>query len=212
MSTLRIVLVDDHPIVRSGFRQLLELEPGWTVIAEVGSAQELAAWMLQSTCDVLVLDLSLPDGDGLVMLRHLLAQRPDLAIVVLTMHDGALYVQDAITAGARGYVTKSSAPDELDDAIRAVGRGETYLGTDVRDYDGAVAADSEGALPELTSREAQVFLLLARGHSVARVAATIGINAKTAYAHRTNIYAKLRLGSDHELRLLAMRRGLIGRA
>src|SRR3546814_12426054 len=77
MSTLRIVLVDDHPIVRSGFRQLLELEPGWQVIAEVGSAQELAAWMLHSTCDVLVLDLSLPDGDGLVMLRHLLAQRSE---------------------------------------------------------------------------------------------------------------------------------------
>jgi DNA-binding NarL/FixJ family response regulator len=168
--------------------------------------------MLQSTCDVLVLDLSLPDGDGLVMLRHLLAQRPDLAIVVLTMHDGALYVQDAIAAGARGYVTKSSAPDELVDAIRAVGRGETYLGTDVRDYDGSVSEDSQGALPELTSREAQVFLLLARGHSVARVAATIGINAKTAYAHRTNIYTKLKLASDHELRLLAMKRGLIGRA
>lgn len=212
MSALRIVLVDDHPIVRSGFRQLLELEPGWSVIAEVGSAQELAAWMLQSTCDVLVLDLSLPDGDGLVMLRHLLAQRPDLAIVVLTMHDGALYVQDAIAAGARGYVTKSSAPDELVDAIRAVGRGETYLGTDVRGYDGAVSEDSQNALPELTSREAQVFLLLARGHSVARVAATIGINAKTAYAHRMNIYAKLQLSSDHELRLLAMKRGLIGRA
>jgi two-component system uhpT operon response regulator UhpA len=212
MSTLRIVLVDDHPIVRSGFRQLLELEPGWQVIAEVGSAQELAAWMLHSTCDVLVLDLSLPDGDGLVMLRHLLAQRPDLAIVVLTMHDGALYVQDALAAGARGFVTKSSAPDELVDAIRAVGRGETYLGTDVRDYEGEGSVDEHGELPELTAREAQVFLLLARGHSVARVAATVGIHAKTAYAHRTNIYSKLKLGSDHELRLLAMKRGLIGRA
>lgn len=214
MSTLRIVLVDDHPIVRSGFRQLLELEPGWKVTAEVGSAQELAAWMLHSTCDVLVLDLSLPDGDGLVMLRHLLVQRPELAIVVLTMHDGALYVQDALAAGARGYVTKRSAPDELVDAIRAVGRGETYLGTDVRDYDagdGSLGEGNEnGALPELTAREAQVFLLLARGHSVARVAATIGINAKTAYAHRANIYLKLRLNSDHELRLLAMKRGLVG--
>src|SRR3546814_1511015 len=89
MSTLRIVLVDDHTIVRSGFRPLLELEPGWPVIAEVGSAQELAAWLLHSTCDVLVLDLSLPDGDGLVMLRHFLAQRQPLATVVLTVPDGA---------------------------------------------------------------------------------------------------------------------------
>ena len=120
-------------------------------------------------------------------------------------------MQDAIAAGARGYVTKRSAPDELVDAIRAVGRGETYLGTDVRDYDGNPdAGDDHGMLPELTAREAQVFLLLTRGHSVARVAATIGINAKTAYAHRANIYTKLKLSSDHELRLLAMRRGLIG--
>lgn len=210
MSPLRIVLVDDHPIVRSGFKQLLELEPGWQVIAEVGSAQELAAWMLQATCDVLVLDLSLPDGDGLVMLRHLLTQRPELAIVVLTMHDGALYVQDALAAGARGYVTKRSAPDELVDAIRAIGRGEIYLGSDVRGHGGtATVQGGLDQLPELTAREAQVFLLLARGHSVARVAATIGINAKTAYAHRTNIYAKLKLMSDHELRLLANRRGLV---
>src|SRR3546814_19104281 len=79
MATLRIVLVDDHPIVRSGFRQLLELEPGWQVLAEVGSAQELAAWMLHSTRVVLVLYLSLPDADGLVMLRPLLVQRPVLA-------------------------------------------------------------------------------------------------------------------------------------
>src|SRR3546814_11166566 len=123
MSTLRIVLVDDHPIVRSGFRQLLELEPGWQVIAEVGSAQELAAWMLHSTCDVLVLDLSLPDGDGLVMLRHLLAQRPDLAIVVLTMHDGALHVQDALSACSPGLVSKSSAPAELGGAVPSLRPG-----------------------------------------------------------------------------------------
>src|SRR3546814_5269360 len=102
------------------------------------------------------------------------------------MNDVALYVQDARPAGARGFVTKSSAPDELVDSIRAVGRGETYLGSDVRDYEAEGSFDGHSELPELTEREAQVFLLLARGHSVARVAATVGIHAKTAYAHRTN--------------------------
>ena len=208
MPPLRIALVDDHPIVRAGFRQLLELEPGWTVTAELGSARELAAWMLGGACDVLVLDLSLPDGDGLVLLRHVLAQRPELAIVVLSMHDGALFVQDALSAGARGYVSKRSAPDELVDAIRAAGRGERYLGQDVRAHADAGQGDAEH-LPELTAREAQVFLLLARGHSVARVAATIGISQKTAYAHRANIYAKLTVNSDFELRELAQRRGLL---
>jgi DNA-binding NarL/FixJ family response regulator len=212
MPPLKIALVDDHPIVRAGFRQLLELEPGWTVTAELGSARDLAAWMLGGACDVLVLDLSLPDGDGLVLLRHVLAQRPELAIVVLSMHDGALFVQDALSAGARGYVTKRSAPDELVEAIRAAGRGERYLGQDVRMHGGSMEGGDEARLPELTGREAQVFLLLARGHSVARVAATIGISNKTTYAHRANIYAKLNLHSDYELRVLAKHRGLLRQA
>jgi two-component system uhpT operon response regulator UhpA len=208
MPPLRIVLVDDHPIVRAGFRQLLEMEPGWHVTAELGSARDLGAWLLGGQCDVMVMDLSLPDGDGLVLLRHVLAQRPDLAVVVLSMHDGALYVQDAMSAGAHGYVTKRAAPDELVDAIRAAGDGERYLGQDVRAH-AAEAQDIAAELPELTSREAQVFLLLARGHSVARVAATIGISNKTAYAHRANIYAKLGLQSEYELRVLAARRGVL---
>jgi two-component system uhpT operon response regulator UhpA len=209
MSPLKIMLVDDHPIVRSGFRQLLELEPDWEVVGEVGSGKELAAWLLTSTCDVLVLDLSLPDADGLVLIRHLLAQRPDMTIVVLTMHDGALYVHDALSAGARGYVTKQSAPDELVEAIRSVARGEQFLARTVRAHVGSEVDQEAKLLPELTAREAQVFLLLARGHSVARVASTIGISDKTAYAHRSNIYAKLGLQSDYQLRLLAKRRGLI---
>ena len=210
MPPLRIALADDHPIVRAGFRQLLELEPGWTVSAEVGSARDLAAWLLTSTCDVLVLDLSLPDGDGLVLIRQLLAQRPGMAIVVLTMHEGALYVQDALSAGALGYVTKRSAPDELVQALRAAERGESYVSQDVRAHAHPDLASEESLLPELTPREAQVFLLLARGHSVARVASTIGISSKTAYAHRSNIYAKLGLQSDHQLQALARNRGVVG--
>ena len=211
MPPLRIVLVDDHPIVRAGFRQLLEMEPGWEVTDELGSAREVAAWLLTAACEVLVMDLSLPDGDGLVLIRHVLAQKPDIAIVVMSMHEGALYVQDALSAGARGYVTKRAAPDELVDAIRAAGRGERFLGKAVRAHHNEVADEAAG-LPELTSREAQVFLLLARGHSVSRVAATIGISNKTAYAHRANIYAKLHLQSDHQLRVLAERRGLVSQS
>ena len=196
--------------MRAGFKQLLELEDGWRVTADVGTAQELAAALMECRCDVLVLDLSLPDADGLVMIRHLLAQRPELAIVVLTMHDGALFVQEAMEAGACGYVTKRSAPDELIDAIRAAAKGDIYLGRDVRRFIGTPAdAGDQHLLPELTAREAQVFLLIARGHSVAKVAATVGINSKTAYGHRSNIYAKLQVFSDHGLRLLGEQRGLV---
>lgn len=209
MPPVQIILLDDHPIVRAGFKQLLELERGWEVTADVGTAKELAAALIHANCDVLVLDLSLPDGDGLVMIRHLLAQRPGLAIVVLSMHDGALYVQDAMAAGAKGYVTKRSAPDELIDAIRAVVDGEVYLGRDIRRFAEATSTGDQHRLPELTAREAQVFLLIARGHSVAKVASTVGINTKTVYAHRSNIYTKLNIFSDHELRVLARVRGLL---
>jgi two-component system uhpT operon response regulator UhpA len=211
MPPLRIALVDDHPIVWAGFRNLLDLEPGWAVTAALGSARDVAAWLLGGACDVMVMDLSLPDGDGLVLIRHLLVQRPGLAIVVLSMHEGALFVQDALSAGARGYVTKRAAPDELVDAIRAIGRGERYLGQDVRAhaFEAGGEAEEQRLLPELTGREAQVFLLLARGHSVSRVAATIGISNQTAYAHRANIYAKLQLQSDFQLHELAKRRGLV---
>lgn len=209
MPSIKIVLLDDHPIVRAGFKQLLELEPDWQVTADVGTAADLAEALIRVRCDVLVLDLSLPDGDGLVMIRHLLAQRPELAIVVLTMHVGALYVQDAMAAGARAYVTKRSAPDELIHAIQAVVDGEVYLGSDIRRFAEAASSGDQHRLPELTAREAQVFLLIARGHSVAKVASTVGINTKTAYAHRSNIYTKLKIFSDHELRVLARLRGLL---
>lgn len=209
MPPVKIVLLDDHPIVRAGFKQLLELEPDWEVTADVGTAKDLAGALIQSNCDVLVLDLSLPDADGLVMIRHLLAQRLGLSIVVLSMHDGALYVQDAMAAGAKAYVTKRSAPDELIDAIRAVVDGDIYLGRDIRRFAEAASTGDQHLLPELTAREAQVFLLIARGHSVAKVASTVGINTKTAYAHRSNIYTKLKVFSDHELRVLARVRGLL---
>lgn len=209
MPTLDIILVDDHPIVRAGFKQLLELEPGWRVVADVGSAQELAGTLLHYRCHVLVLDLSLPDADGLVMIRQLLAKTPDMAIIVLTMHDGALFVQDAMAAGARGYVTKRSAPDELIDAIHAVSNDQVYLGRDVRRFsDTGAITGIRPRFAELTAREAQVFLLIARGHSIAKVAATVGLNTKTVYGHRSNVYVKLQIISDHELRLLAEQEGL----
>ncbi|MFC0677723.1 response regulator [Lysobacter korlensis] len=210
MPPLRIVLVDDHPIVRTGFRQLLDMESDLEVAAEAGTAKELAALMLTTSFDLLILDLSLPDGDGLVMIRHLLAQRPGLPIVVLSMHSGPLYMHEARSAGARAFVSKSSHPEEILLAIQAVRRGESYFGSDDNSRDSAPQSDSLLAeVPQLTQREAQVLLLLARGHSVARVASTIGINPKTAYAHRASIYNKLGFSSDLALRKFAIQRGLI---
>lgn len=207
MQPLKIVLVDDHPIVRAGFRQLLDMQPGWQAV-EMGSAAELAAHMRSEPLDVLVLDLSLADADGLVLLRHVLSVRPSLPVIVLSMHDSALYVQDAIAAGAGAYVTKRSGPDEIVDAVHAVLSGRQYLSRDLRAIRGADGG-GEAQAPELTARESQVWLLIARGHSVARVAKTMGVSPKTVYAHRSSIYTKLGVSTDHELRQLAARRGLV---
>lgn len=207
MQSLRIVLVDDHPIVRAGFRQLLDLQPGWDVV-EMGSAAELAAHLRFDSPDVLVLDLSLADADGLVLIRQVRQARPTLPIVVLSMHDGALYVRDALEAGARGYVTKRSGPDDIVDAVKAVADGRTYLSQDVRAF-GGDGPEMDATAPELTAREAQVWLLLARGHSVARVAKTMDVSPKTIYAHRSSIYTKLGVSTDYDLRQLAQRRGLV---
>ena len=207
MRALRIVLVDDHPIVRAGFRQLLDMQSGWGVV-ELGSAAELAAYLRGGEVDVLVLDLSLADADGLVLIRQVLAVKPMLPIIVLSMHDSALYVQDALAAGALGYVTKRSGPDEIVDAVNAVAAGQQYLSQDIRAYAQNPAAGNLHA-PELTAREAQVWLLLARGHTVARVARTMDVSPKTVYAHRSSIYTKLGVSSDHELRQLALKRGVI---
>lgn len=207
MQSLKIVLVDDHPIVRAGFRQLLDLQAGWNVV-ELGSAADLAAYMRVEPADLLVLDLSLADADGLVLIRHVLTVRPALPIVVLSMHDGALYVQDALAAGARGYVTKRSGPEEIVEAVRSVFSGGLYLSGDVRAYLSS-QSNSDSQAPELTAREAQVWLLLARGHSVARVAKTMCVSPKTVYAHRSSIYTKLGVSTDHDLRQLAGRRGLV---
>lgn len=208
MHSLRIVLVDDHPIVRAGFRQLLAAHEGWVVV-ELGSAAELAAHLRDERCDVLVLDLSLADADGLVLIGQVLHAHPALPIVVLSMHDGALYVQEALAAGARGYVTKRSGPDEIVAAVEAVAAGHRYLSRDVAESASRRGDAPAEAAPELTAREAQVWLLLARGHTVARVAKTMGVSPKTVYAHRASIYSKLGVATDHGLRQLAVRRGLV---
>ncbi|QIK81757.1 response regulator transcription factor [Lysobacter sp. HDW10] len=206
---LRIFLVDDHQVVRTGFKQLLEMEPGWKVVGEAGSVAALADLMLHLQFDVMVLDLSLPDGDGLVVLRQVLGKRPDLPVVVMSMHEGTLYVQDAMNSGARAYVTKRSGFEELVEALKQVQRGETYVSMDVRMMSQSGKRPESNGLPELTTKEANVFLLLARGHSVSRVAATLNVSNKTVYSHRNNIWNKLSLASDFELRKLAHQRGLI---
>jgi len=202
----RIVLVDDHAIVREGFKHLIQTEPGLDVIAECGDAEEALETILANAADLVVLDLSLPNGGGLPLLEHLLSLRPGLRVVVLSMHDTEPYISEALRRGAWGYVSKSAAADELIAALRAVLAGERYLSSDIARSQSTRDGDP---LARLTAREHEVFLLLARGLTPKQAAAELGIGQKTVYIHRASLMGKLGAGSELDLYRLARERGLV---
>jgi len=205
----RIVLVDDHAIVREGFKRLIELEPDLDVVAEARNADEAVDAVTQHRPDLVAVDLSLPDGSGLPLIEHLGSISPDMKIVVLSMHDGEPYVSEAMRRGARGYVTKGVAPEELVAALRSVLGGDQYLSSDLRERrSGRPSADLD-PFNRLTAREREVFLLLAAGRAPKQVAAELGIGQKTIYIHRAAVMNKLNAGSELDLYRMAQERGLI---
>lgn len=205
-----IVLVDDHAIVREGFKRLIDLEPDLEVIAECRNADDAVEAIMQHRPDLMVLDLSLPDGSGLPLIEHLHSVAPHTRIVVLSMHDGEPYVSEALRRGASGYVTKGVAPEELVAGLRAVMRGEQFLSSDLRQRRADRPDEDLDPFGRLTAREREVFLLLAAGRAPKQVAAELGIGQKTVYIHRASLMGKLGAGSELDLYRMANERGLLG--
>ncbi len=209
LSMPRIVLVDDHAIVREGFKRLIELEPDLDVVAEARNADEAVEAVTQHRPDLVAVDLTLPDGSGLPLIEHLGSISPGMKIVVLSMHDGEPYVSEALRRGARGYVTKGVAPEELVAAVRSVLSGEQYLSSDLRQRRSGRPSTDLDPFNRLTAREREVFLLLAAGRAPKQVAAELGIGQKTIYIHRAAVMNKLNAGSELDLYRMAQERGLI---
>ncbi|UPG92989.1 response regulator transcription factor [Luteibacter aegosomatissinici] len=205
----RIVLVDDHAIVREGFKRLIQLEPDLDVVAEAKNADEAVDAVTQHRPDLVAVDLSLPDGSGLPLIEHLGSIEPGMRIIVLSMHDGEPYVSEAMRRGARGYVTKGVAPEELVAAVRAVLAGDQYLSSDLRERRSSRSTQDLDPFSRLTAREREVFLLLAAGRAPKQVAAELGIGQKTIYIHRAAVMNKLNAGSELDLYRMAQERGLI---
>ena len=205
----RIVLVDDHAIVREGFKRLIQLEPDLDVVAEARNADEAVDAVTQHRPDLVAVDLSLPDGSGLPLIEHLGSIAPDMRIVVLSMHDGEPYVSEAMRRGARGYVTKGVAPEELVAAVRAVLAGDQYLSSDLRERRSSRTSQDLDPFSRLTAREREVFLLLAPGRAPKQLAAGLGNGQKTIYIHRAAVMNKLNAGSELDLYRMAQERGLI---
>jgi DNA-binding NarL/FixJ family response regulator len=211
---IRVLLADDHTIVRSGLRMVLEAEPDIEVAAEVGDGAEALEKALTSGIDLAILDVSMPRMTGLQAAAELHRRRPDLRILMLSMHDNEQYFFEALKAGASGYVLKTAANRDLVEACRACMRGEAFLyppavATLVRDYlDGARLGETPPEDP-LTARELEVVKLIAEGHTSDEIAAALVLSKKTVERHRANVLGKLGMRNRVELTRYAIRRGLV---
>jgi len=205
----RILLVDDHAIVRAGFRYLLESDRSYD-IREVDSAEAACSVYTEFAPQVVVMDMMMPGMGGLEGVRRLIAKDEDARILVLSMRDDPAFVARATKAGARGYVTKRSAPEELDKAVRALLAGRRYFSSDVEEKtDDPAAGSDEDRVKALSEREFEVFCLLAEGRSVVEISESLHLSPKTVSNHRSHIMEKLGAKNIVELTRLAIRSGLI---
>jgi DNA-binding NarL/FixJ family response regulator len=209
----RILLADDHAVVRRGLRLVLDAEPDLEVVAEAGDGAEAIERGLADEVDLAVLDVSMPRQTGIQAARELSRRRPELRLLMLSMHDNEQYFFESLKAGASGYVLKSAADRDLVEACRATMRGEPFL------YPAAVTAlirdhlekGGEGDTPKeiLTPRELEVLKLIAEAHSSKEIAQMLVISVKTVERHRANILEKLGMRDRVELTRYAIRRGLV---
>ena len=213
--TIRLLLVDDHAVVRSGLKMLLASEADVEIVGEAGSGSEAVSAAGSARPDVILMDIGLPDMTGIEAARVIKSQFPKIAIVALTIHDDEEYFFKMLEAGASGYVPKRAAPEELLTAIRAAALGEVYLYPSlakllVKDYlSQEHAAEHKPTLDGLTAREQEVLSLLAEGAANDRIAGSLVISPETVERHRENIMHKLNLHSRSELVRYAIRKGII---
>ena len=210
MTATRILLADDHAMVRRGLRMVLDAEPDLEVVAEAGDGAEAIASGLREEIDLAVLDVAMPRVTGLHAARELAQRRPGLRILMLSMHDSEQFLYEALKAGASGYVLKSGADRDLVEGCRAAMRGEPFL------YPAAVTrliadllARPEEPPDPLTPRELQVVKLIAEANTNDQIAEALTISPRTVERHRENILGKLGMRDRVELTRYAIRRGLV---
>lgn len=207
----RIVIADDHAIVREGLKRIVADSPGLQVVGEAADGGQVLDRVRAESFDVLVLDLSMPGRSGMDLIRQVKSERPGLRILVLSMHQETQYAVRAIRAGASGYLTKESAPAELEAAIRKIAGGGAYVSSEVAQQLALGAMPGAAPTPhaDLTDREFDVLRRLAAGASVTEIAAQLHLSVKTISTHKANAMSKLGLGNPSELVRYAMRHGLI---
>ena len=211
---VRILVADDHTLVRAGLRRILEDEVDFEVVAEAADGAAALAAALAHELDVAILDISMPKLTGLQAARRILEHRPEVRVLVLSMHDNEEFLFEALRVGASGYVLKSSAEADLVDACRTAVRGESFLypkavGALVRDYLGRVDRGELVPTDVLSPRETEIVKLIAEGHTSREIAEILSISAHTVERHRQNVLEKLELRDRVALTLYAVRLGLV---
>lgn len=206
---IRIILVDDHAVVRNGYRRLLDAEPGLQVVGEAASADEANALVLRTAADVALVDLSLRGSSGIEAIRGMLARRPALKVLVLSMHESAGHITQALRSGALGYLTKYCEPGDVVDGIRRIAAGKRVFSPDIAQILAAEAVDGDGGLTHLTPREFEVLRMLAHGESASVIADAMHLSPKTILNYLSLIRQKLDADNDFKLLHLAARHGLV---
>jgi two-component system response regulator NreC len=215
MRRIRVLLAEDHTLVRKGLRALLDEADEITVIAEASDGREAISKVEERNPDVILMDISMPTLSGLEATRQICEQTPEAKILILTVHSSAEYILQALRAGASGYLLKQAAPTDLIRAIKAVHRGEAFLSPTIsrsviQDYVEKTKLLEVGSRYDLlTNREREVLQLTAEGYSIKDIAAHLSISDKTVRTHRKNLVQKLDIHSTAELTLYALRHGLI---
>lgn len=216
---LRILIADDHEVARRGIRSLLESHPGWEVCAEAKDGRDAVQLAATTRPDLVLLDIGMPNLNGLEAARQILATAPSVAILILTMHDSDNVIREVLRAGARGFLLKSDAGRDLVAAVDALQRHRTFFTTRVSqmvldgflnkegEHSDELSIDPSGN--PLTSREREVIQLLAEGRTSKEVAVTLNLSVKTAETHRTNLMRKLGLHSVADLTRYAVRNGIV---
>jgi DNA-binding NarL/FixJ family response regulator len=203
-AVITVLLVDDHGLVRRGFRRMLEDEPGIQVVGEASDGNDAVEAAARLHPAVVVMDFALPSMNGAVATRCILKARPETAVLILSMHSEPTYVRTCLDAGARGYLLKNAMDLELVDAVKRVAAGERVLDQRL----GSLAERDEDA-PSLTTRELEVLQLIVLGRSNKEIAAVLGLSANTVAVHRANIMQALDIHNTAELVVYAIRKGLV---
>jgi len=207
---LRVLLVDDHAVVREGYKRLLDREKSISVVGEAGNGQDAYRLFSERRPDIVVMDISLPGMSGIEVMRRMLMRAPEAKVLIFSMHEDEVFASQALQAGARGYLTKSSAPEVLVKAVQAVAQGQLYVDPSVTQKLATRRQGVENALQQLSAREFEVFRLLAIGQTIAQISETLNLSWKTVANYQSIVRQKLGVQSDVQIAWLAISQGLIG--